>query len=314
MKSSVTALLTRLSFDPTRDTLLVVGDLVAKSTVDTSLETVALLRHLGAKGVRGNHDQGVIQWRRWMEAYGPSGAAQTVESASAVAATESDDDMKVDETFTDDRRQKREQRRRAWWPWTEDESDTDEDVEAEAGEGYEEEGAAGDQQEITSSQSFGSPSSASVASSSASVSHNTTSSSSATPSGPVPHRRPLRPSRITSDSTSPSATPSIAAGLWHPTAGGLSSASTSSNGSLVGPGWSWLTISEKQARKLNVEVPKKWDWGGEWFEIARQMPKDDFEFLAQMPLTLHVKGLQTYLAHAGMCECIARCSLCVSSR
>ncbi|GJN94105.1 hypothetical protein Rhopal_007179-T1 [Rhodotorula paludigena] len=82
---SLLSLLRRISFSPSSDTLLHVGDVVGKSSLNDSLTTVSLLRKLGARGVRGNHDQKVLEWRKWMEAYGPLN--QTASSSSVIAGT-----------------------------------------------------------------------------------------------------------------------------------------------------------------------------------------------------------------------------------
>ncbi|GAA5987759.1 hypothetical protein JCM11641_006521 [Rhodosporidiobolus odoratus] len=86
--TSLLRLLKRLSFSPSShgDTLLHTGDILAKSPLDSSLTTISLLRRLGAKGVRGNHDQKVIEWRKWMEAYGPLNLNSSSSSSSAKAA------------------------------------------------------------------------------------------------------------------------------------------------------------------------------------------------------------------------------------
>ncbi|EPQ52838.1 Metallo-dependent phosphatase, partial [Gloeophyllum trabeum ATCC 11539] len=65
MNESLHDLLTSLSYNPSADTLIHVGDLVQKGPMSGS---VALLDFLASKriyGVRGNHDQPVVQWRLW---------------------------------------------------------------------------------------------------------------------------------------------------------------------------------------------------------------------------------------------------------
>lgn len=53
-----------------KDTLILVGDIVAKHpSVSSSLSTIRHARLSGAKAVRGNHDQEVVQWRTWMETF-----------------------------------------------------------------------------------------------------------------------------------------------------------------------------------------------------------------------------------------------------
>ncbi|GAA6017501.1 hypothetical protein JCM10207_008248 [Rhodosporidiobolus poonsookiae] len=84
--TSLTHLLKRLSFT-SHDTLLHTGDILAKSPLESSLKTIALLRRLGAKGVRGNHDQKVIEWRKWMEAYGPLDLSSFSSSTASSSAS-----------------------------------------------------------------------------------------------------------------------------------------------------------------------------------------------------------------------------------
>lgn len=54
-------LLSTINYSSNRDQLIFVGDLVAKSSLADSLDTVSFVRQLGnVKSVRGNHDQHVI--------------------------------------------------------------------------------------------------------------------------------------------------------------------------------------------------------------------------------------------------------------
>ncbi|BGO95876.1 hypothetical protein JCM10020v2_007601 [Rhodotorula toruloides] len=73
---SLLSLLSHLHYTPSSsprssDVLIHTGDLPHKSSLASSLSTISLLRQLGAKGVRGNTDQRVIEWRVWMESVGP---------------------------------------------------------------------------------------------------------------------------------------------------------------------------------------------------------------------------------------------------
>lgn len=54
-----------LSYSPSSDTLVHVGDLVAKG--EHSIDVLRWFEERNILGVRGNHDQPVIQWRAWME-------------------------------------------------------------------------------------------------------------------------------------------------------------------------------------------------------------------------------------------------------
>jgi hypothetical protein len=58
------SLLDAINYSSETDTLVLVGDLVAKHPdISQSLETVKYARELGAQVVRGNHDEAVIEWR-----------------------------------------------------------------------------------------------------------------------------------------------------------------------------------------------------------------------------------------------------------
>ncbi|OAX34332.1 Metallo-dependent phosphatase [Rhizopogon vinicolor AM-OR11-026] len=67
MNSSLTALLNQISYDVRKDTLIHLGDLVTKATVDDSLAVLSFMATNKVLGVRGNNDQDVIQWRSWMD-------------------------------------------------------------------------------------------------------------------------------------------------------------------------------------------------------------------------------------------------------
>lgn len=64
----------KLSYEPSHDTILFAGDLMAKSSHETSLAVIDYLtKHHRLNGrqtifpVRGNHDHLVVQWRAWRE-------------------------------------------------------------------------------------------------------------------------------------------------------------------------------------------------------------------------------------------------------
>jgi len=58
-------LLSRVRYDPKRDKIVHVGDILAKGP--ESLKVISYMREQEALGVRGNHDQKVVEWRAWME-------------------------------------------------------------------------------------------------------------------------------------------------------------------------------------------------------------------------------------------------------
>lgn len=182
------SLLARIDYKNATDTLMHVGDLCAKSPLNDSLETVRMMRSLSSKGVRGNHDQGVIEWRNLFKAYGTN--------LQLANTTKSD-------------------------------------------------------------------------------------------------------SNDTSNSPSFSTTKHLSHLLDHH--------SLSANGALLGKDWSWLDHEESALKELGVEIPSEWKgmtrgWGGDWFEIARHLPSDDFDYLQSLPLTLFIPEIKSYIVHAGMCK------------
>lgn len=68
MVESLRYLLVSLNYDSASDTILLVGDLVAKHpSIRSSLKTIRYCRESNFEVIRGNHDQYVIIWRNWME-------------------------------------------------------------------------------------------------------------------------------------------------------------------------------------------------------------------------------------------------------
>ncbi|KAJ7104108.1 calcineurin-like phosphoesterase [Mycena belliarum] len=61
------ALLDKLSYDPSSDVLIHVGDIIAKGPHEGSMAVLSYMATNNITGVRGNHDQQVIEWRSWLE-------------------------------------------------------------------------------------------------------------------------------------------------------------------------------------------------------------------------------------------------------
>ncbi|KAJ7707667.1 Metallo-dependent phosphatase-like protein [Mycena rosella] len=61
------ALLAKLSYDPSSDVLMHVGDIVAKGPHEGSMAVLSYMAAHNVTGVRGNHDQMVIEWRSWLD-------------------------------------------------------------------------------------------------------------------------------------------------------------------------------------------------------------------------------------------------------
>ncbi|KAH7915670.1 Metallo-dependent phosphatase-like protein [Hygrophoropsis aurantiaca] len=67
MNDSLHLLLSEVSYDPQQDTLIHLGDIITKGPVKGSLAVLSYLSANKVKGVRGNNDQKVIEWRAWMD-------------------------------------------------------------------------------------------------------------------------------------------------------------------------------------------------------------------------------------------------------
>ncbi|KZT29774.1 Metallo-dependent phosphatase [Neolentinus lepideus HHB14362 ss-1] len=67
MNDSLHSLLSSIFYNPTTDTLFHTGDVVQKGPVSGSLSVLDFLSSSHIRGVRGNHDQNIIEWRTWME-------------------------------------------------------------------------------------------------------------------------------------------------------------------------------------------------------------------------------------------------------
>jgi len=75
-----------------------------------------------------------------------------------------------------------------------------------------------------------------------------------------------------------------------------------SSGALVGPSYAHLdpALSPAALSSLGLVVPEGWEWGGDHFEIARHLSSADVAYLEQLPLTLYVDEIKSYVVHAGM--------------
>jgi len=67
MNKSMHALLDHARYKPESDVLIHVGDIIAKGTHSGSMSVLSYMALNNITGVRGNHDQKVIEWRTWLE-------------------------------------------------------------------------------------------------------------------------------------------------------------------------------------------------------------------------------------------------------
>lgn len=67
MDKSLQSLLAKLSYDPTSDVLIHLGDFLTKGSLTGSLSVLSYMTSNNITGVRGNHDQKVIEWYSWLD-------------------------------------------------------------------------------------------------------------------------------------------------------------------------------------------------------------------------------------------------------
>jgi hypothetical protein len=67
MKLALDDLLDQVSYNEKKDTLIHLGDIIAKAPLAESLSVLSFMSKHNVSGVRGNHDQQVIEWRAWLE-------------------------------------------------------------------------------------------------------------------------------------------------------------------------------------------------------------------------------------------------------
>ncbi|KAJ7227223.1 Metallo-dependent phosphatase-like protein [Mycena pura] len=79
------ALLDQVSYDPSADVLVHVGDIITKGPPKGSLAVLSYMAHHNITGVRGNHDQKVIEWRSWLEWVRKLGGARWLAQFHAAA-------------------------------------------------------------------------------------------------------------------------------------------------------------------------------------------------------------------------------------
>ena len=60
-------LLDQVSYNEKKDTLIHLGDIIAKAPLAGSLSVLSFMSKHNISGVRGNHDQKVIEWRAWLD-------------------------------------------------------------------------------------------------------------------------------------------------------------------------------------------------------------------------------------------------------
>ncbi|KAJ7035100.1 Metallo-dependent phosphatase-like protein [Mycena alexandri] len=96
MNEPFRALLDKLSYNPPSDVLIHVGDIIAKGPHEGSMAVLSFMASHNITGVRGNHDQKVIEWRSWLAWIGQldGGALWLRDFHAAAEAADPDDPEK----------------------------------------------------------------------------------------------------------------------------------------------------------------------------------------------------------------------------
>ncbi|KIO28540.1 hypothetical protein M407DRAFT_71663, partial [Tulasnella calospora MUT 4182] len=58
--------------------------------------------------------------------------------------------------------------------------------------------------------------------------------------------------------------------------------------------------SLKLWKSLKYSYPKDWDWGGDHWNIARNLSPEDYQYLSSLPIVIHLPSLHTFMVHAGL--------------
>lgn len=58
--------------------------------------------------------------------------------------------------------------------------------------------------------------------------------------------------------------------------------------------------SQKLWKTLKYSYPKEWDWGGDHWNVARNLSPEDFQYLSSLPLVIHLPSIHTFMVHAGL--------------
>ncbi|KAG8905655.1 hypothetical protein FRB99_008496 [Tulasnella sp. 403] len=65
-----------------------------------------------------------------------------------------------------------------------------------------------------------------------------------------------------------------------------------------------LSTDQAKAMKLwkvgRFRYSKDWEWAGDHFNIARNLSPSDYEYLASLPIVMHLPSLHTFMVHAGL--------------
>lgn len=62
-----------------------------------------------------------------------------------------------------------------------------------------------------------------------------------------------------------------------------------------------LTAIEKSTEsEVDLSFPSDWEWRSEHWQLARDLPDEDYQYLLSMPLTLHIPAYHAFVVHAGL--------------
>ncbi|KAG6909071.1 hypothetical protein DXG01_002224 [Tephrocybe rancida] len=107
-------LLDKISYNPSSDVLVHVGDFLTKAPHVESIETLSFMASHNITGVRGNHDQQVIEWRAWIHwiRTQPGGPRWLEETYTKWASAESRGEQDPEDWLEDRKRRDKDSK---WW-------------------------------------------------------------------------------------------------------------------------------------------------------------------------------------------------------
>lgn len=89
-------LLNKLQYSSSSDLLIHTGDVIAKSPLKDSLAVLSYMTSNNITGVRGNHDQAVIEWRGWIDrVLAMNGGRQWLERLEKLSKKDMENELKI---------------------------------------------------------------------------------------------------------------------------------------------------------------------------------------------------------------------------
>ncbi|THH15689.1 hypothetical protein EW146_g4815 [Bondarzewia mesenterica] len=118
MNRALVALLEKVSYSSKTDTLIHTGDICSKGPHAGSLSVLSFMASNNITGVRGNHDQKVIEWRAWLDwvkGLEKGKGGKWLDEVEALWEKENESDDLDEEKWVEKQKQKAKRKDRKWW-------------------------------------------------------------------------------------------------------------------------------------------------------------------------------------------------------